>query len=647
MKVIQSVLALSLMAAGLSGCSDEEAASPDSKAPADAAATADGQADYTVLVYMNGSDLESEGGAASSDLEEMMKVGSSDNVHIVVETGGTNKWGFENISNEKNQRWLVKAEDMELVQDVDKRSMGEANTLTDFITWGVAQYPAKKYALVMWDHGAGSVHGFGSDELFEGDSLTLDEMTTAFTQAYEKTNTKFEVVGFDACLMANLETAKVVSPFANYLVASEELEPGHGWNYTPVLQELTANPAMTGDVLGKSIADHFREHAKEAGTEDSITLSVVNLAKVGEVETALNDIVANLSPGINDVETVKWVSNARYKSEDYGSAGAHGGNTDMADLADLAKHLEPKYQQQATNLSHAIQQAVVYNITSKSKPNAKGLSIYFPSKDKENFASNLEIYKKNSFSPAYQEFITAYASRLLGNTKPIEFVAAKPQELPEEQKPADATATGAEEEQATYEVQISPEDVSGIAELYSIVGRYAPGSETKVQILGIDNYDVELDEQSGTIKGYFAGEGAMLNGQYVSLFIADQNEQYTEYSIPVVLNGEEVDIMVLYNDESGETEILGAWPGIDEETNMPDKDLIQLKAGDKITPLYYYYDENSDAEGYDKGTEFVVGEELKMEFAQLPKGDYVYGFYTVDYAQNENYSDMAVVTVEE
>ncbi|MGO0059358.1 clostripain-related cysteine peptidase [Brevibacillus fluminis] len=647
MKLFQSVLALSLMTASLSGCSDGQTASPGSKAPANATSVADGQAEYTVLVYMNGSDLESEGGAASSDLEEMMNVGSSDNVNIVVETGGTNKWGFEKISNEKNQRWLVKAGDMELVQDADKRSMGEANTLTDFITWGVEHYPAKKYALVMWDHGAGSVHGFGSDELFEGDSLTLDEMTTAFAKAFEKTKTKFEVVGFDACLMANLETAKVVSPFANYLVASEELEPGHGWNYTPVLQELTANPAMTGDALGKSIADHFKEQAKQEGTADSITLSVVNLAKVGEVETALDGMVANLSPGINDVETVKWVSNARYKSEDYGSAGAHGGNTDMADLADLAKHLEPKYQQQATNLSNAIQQAVVYNITSKSKPHAKGLSIYFPSKDKENFASNLEIYKKNKFSPAYQEYIAAYASRLLGNTKPIAFVAAKPKELPAQQKPTDSPTSGDNAEQPMYEVQINPEDVSSITELYSIVGRYAPGSETKVQILGIDNYDVELDEKTGTIKGYFAGEGAMLNGQYVSLFLADQNEEYTEYSIPVVLNGKEVDIMVLYSHDSGETEILGAWPGINKETNIPDKDLIRLKAGDKITPLYYYYDESTDAEGYDKGTEFVVGEELKMDFEHLPKGDYVYGFYTVDYAQNENYSDMVEISIDE
>ncbi|MGE5704161.1 MAG: clostripain-related cysteine peptidase [Clostridia bacterium] len=637
MKWFHSMLAVTLAATGAGALAKPSLAA--------------GPADYTILVYMNGSDLESEGAAASSDLEEMMKVGSTAKVNVVVETGGTNQWAFEHISNAKNQRWLVKQGDMQLVGEVGKRSMGAPATLSDFITWGVQKYPAKKYALVMWDHGAGSVHGFGSDELFNGDSLTLDEMQTALATASQKTKAKLEAIGFDACLMANLETAKMVSPYANYLIASEELEPGHGWNYTPVLQELNKNTAMTGEALGKSIANHFREQAKAEGTDDSITLSVVNLAKVAGVENALNEMVKVLSTGINNVETVKWVSNARYKAEDYGSAGAHGGNTDMADLADVAKHLSPKYQQQATNLMNAVKQAVVYNITSKAKPNAKGLSIYFPSKDKENFKDNLAIYQKNNFSVSYKQFINAYADRLLGNNKPITFVEAKPEQTevkPQTPPTGPTPGTPAQPEEPTvYEVKIDPKDVSGINELYSIVGRYAPGSDSKVQILGIDNYDVELDESTGTIKGYFAGEGATLGGQFVSLFISDQNEEFTQYAIPAVLNGEDVDIMALYDDETGETEILGAWPGIDEETGVPDKDLIQLKAGDKITPLYYYFDENTGAEGFDKGKEFVVGTDLLLEFAPLPTGDYLYGFYTVDYAQNENYSDMAIISIEE
>ena len=42
---------------------------------------------------------------------------------------------------------------------------------------------------------------------------------------------KFDFVGFDACLMATYEMAAHMASYADYMVASEELEPGIGWNY--------------------------------------------------------------------------------------------------------------------------------------------------------------------------------------------------------------------------------------------------------------------------------------------------------------------------------------------------------------------------------------------------------------------------------
>ena len=121
-------------------------------------------APYTVLVYMVGSDLESNGGAATDDLIEMAAVGSTKNVNILVETGGTKKWHLPMISNKVNQRWLVQKENIKLLKNnLGNRSMGKQSTLQDFLVWGVKNYPAKKYAVIFWDHGAGA-KGFGYDE---------------------------------------------------------------------------------------------------------------------------------------------------------------------------------------------------------------------------------------------------------------------------------------------------------------------------------------------------------------------------------------------------------------------------------------------------------------------------------------------------
>ena len=40
--------------------------------------------------------------------------------------------------------------------------MDNADTLIDFINWGITKYPAKRYGLVLWDHG-GQWTGYGGD----------------------------------------------------------------------------------------------------------------------------------------------------------------------------------------------------------------------------------------------------------------------------------------------------------------------------------------------------------------------------------------------------------------------------------------------------------------------------------------------------
>ena len=595
-------------------------------------------APFTILVYMVGSNLESECGAATNDIIEMAAVGSTKNVNVLIETGGSKKWQLSMISNKVNQRWLVQKGNLKLVNNkLGNHSMGKQSTLQDFLVWGVKTYPAKKYAVILWDHGSGA-KGFGYDENNLSDpSLTINEISGALKGATAASKKKFELVGFDACLMANVETATGIKNYASYLVGSEELEPGHGWDYTSALQALNKKPTSTGAEFGKAIADGFKKQATVQGTVNQITLSVVNLAKISAVNTALENFIKRASKDIKDPKRITTVSKARSKSEDYGDAGARGGSTDMADIYDIAKNMKSTYAVEANVLMKSIKDCITYKVTSATKPNANGLSIYFPCKDKDRFKSNLLEYQNTGYSKSYQQFLATYVEKILGNKTPIRLAQDNPN-------------AGGEVSQSLFEIQVAQEDIDRINELYSVLAMPCDEEGNAIMFLGMD-VDVKLDPTTGKVKDNFTGYWTTLGGQFVSMFVDEVGTDYITYNIPAKLNGETVNISVLYSKEYPDGVVLGAWRGFDQVTGMPDKNIIDICTGDTIIPQYYFYGSIDDSggyvDGYVDGGEFVVGNELKLEVTELPEAKYLYGFYMTDTAQNQSYSEFVTLNIKD
>lgn len=198
----------------------------------------------TVLVYLNGSNLESEAGEASADISEMLKSGIGTNANVVIQTLGTKQWQDHGIASDHSQRHVVRNGKLELVDDsLGQLDTTSADTLSDFIRWGVQNYPADRYMLVLWDHGAGPVYGFGYDE-FQSDysALTLDEIQTALKQ---NANAHFDIIGMDCCIMSSLETYSVLAPYCSYAILSEDFEPGIGWSYANWMSLLEKTPPLT------------------------------------------------------------------------------------------------------------------------------------------------------------------------------------------------------------------------------------------------------------------------------------------------------------------------------------------------------------------------------------------------------------------
>ena len=163
-------------------------------------ATAPADETWAIYWYLCGSDLESQYGCATEDLSEMLEVSLPENITVVIETGGAAEWQNETVDPSSLERYVYQGEELRFVDAVPSASMGEASTLADFLDFCSTSYPADHTAVIFWDHGSGSASGVSFDEIYDYDSLTLDEIYSAFSSVCDlsEENHPIDLVGFDA-----------------------------------------------------------------------------------------------------------------------------------------------------------------------------------------------------------------------------------------------------------------------------------------------------------------------------------------------------------------------------------------------------------------------------------------------------------------
>ena len=360
-----------------------------------------GKDEMTILLYLCGTDLESRSKMATSDLQEMLDADLSDKINLIVYTGGCKQWQNNLVSSRTNQIWQIHDNGMEcLVEDAGSKAMTDPDTLASFIRWGKKNFPANRMALIFWDHGGGSVSGYGYDEKYASSgSMDLAEINQALTSG----GVKFDFVGFDACLMATTETALMLTPHADYLIASEETEPGIGWYYTNWLSSLSGNTSLPTLEIGKEIIDDFVDTCAKKCPGQSTTLSIVDLA---EVELTIPEALADFSSDTCDLirnEEYAQVSNARSGSREFGSSS----RIDQVDLVHLAKNMGTT---EGEALADALLGAVKYNRTSSNMTNSYGLSIYFPFRKASMVDTAVDTYEQIGMDEEYLRCIQAFAS---------------------------------------------------------------------------------------------------------------------------------------------------------------------------------------------------------------------------------------------
>ncbi|MBP3853070.1 MAG: hypothetical protein J6D18_00715, partial [Erysipelotrichaceae bacterium] len=190
-----------------------------------------------ILQYAVGSNLEASYGLLSANLSDQLKATeSTDDLTIVTQAGGSTRWFTKGIEDRSVGRYTIQSGEIKKVQSLDPETgMSDPKSFRDFLSWAVKEYPADRYMLFLWDHGGGFTTGYGQDVL---NPRTSNEnpygtlTTHDIVKAVEKTGTKFDLIGFDACLMQDIEVGYVLEPYADYYLASEETEGGFGWCYS-------------------------------------------------------------------------------------------------------------------------------------------------------------------------------------------------------------------------------------------------------------------------------------------------------------------------------------------------------------------------------------------------------------------------------
>lgn len=652
----------------------------------------------TIMVYMCGTDLESNGGYASKDIQEMLAANISDNINLLIFTGGCKRWQNNVMDSKKNQIFKVENGGLKLLSESNKLlPMTDPDTLSAFIKWTKKNYPADRYDLIFWDHGGGSTSGYGYDEVNKmAGSMTLDKIDKALKDG----GVEFDFVGFDACLMATLETALVTEQYADYMIASEEAEPGCGWYYTDWLKSLSKDPSMSTINIGKNIVDGFVTTCEKVTPRQPATLSLIDLAELkGTVPDIFSAFSQATSKAIEDNGYMS-VATARANTKEFGA----GNKIDQIDLIQFTEKLKFK---EGEKLSKALDGAIKYNRTSRNIQNANGISIYFPYSKKSTVSTMAATYKKIGLDDSYTQCIKDFASVETagqavygGNETQMTSLFDMLTGTPGGSYTGQASSQGSQGGYTTIsseeliadilgsilsgrsmpevgltedESSFINEDVVKANQKYIAVNQFDAAnlfwqekngkdvlslSENQWALIENIELNVFVDDGNGYYDlGFdnvfdFDDEGNLLrdydktwlaiNGQPIAYYMISSEGTSDDYKImgriPAYLNGEKVYLIACFTDEVENGEILGAmkWYDPETETETMAKGLMDVVNGDEILFIsdYYTYNKELMADYPITGEPLIVNGELKISNIVMDNEGFIASYRFTDIYDN-------------
>lgn len=573
-----------------------------------------------LYIYMCGSTLETNGAAATSNIKEMLETEVPDNTTVIIQTGGSKKWRDYDIASDKLSRYAIENHKLVLKQTVNNDNMGESSTLSDFLDYCDKEYPAERKSVILWDHGSGSIGGVCFDQNYGMDSLTVGELQEAFA----KGRRHYDMIGFDACLMATLDTSVVMSEFADYMLASQEIEPSGGWDYRKVIE----NYGTKDDIVdfGKAICDAYMKKCKKNKNDLGATLALIDLSKMENVKKNFG----TLSEKMESLTKKKYgnfeILSASDKSTKFGGNGALEGYNNLLDLYQFAKNFSEK---EGEDVCQSIEQAIPYKVAGESRKNASGVSLYYPFEyDKEQLQGYIDVCKEEP----YKNYLENLYSDI--PKKRIQF-----------------KDKGSIAKDGSFRIQLTEASKKYIKSVNFYLIEFKQSEDDMsfkpvINGLGIDN-DIFKDWDKMDFHSNFRGVWLALDGYPLSYSVVESNESQIVFSAPVIVNDSLTNLRFsfIFDDQypnGGYYQTIGLWDGMDED-GIVSKKITSLKKGDHVTILSRKIDVGDYNASLSKGKTYTIGGKGgKIQEIPLTEKNYQYVYEIKDIFGKVYYSDTAI-----
>ena len=350
------------------------------------------RATRTIMIYMIGSNLESEHGSASEDIDEILAADIPDDVNVILECGGSTQWVNAAVPDGEVTRFIIKSHKLDMLQKLGKISMTAEGVLSDFISYSTSNYPAENYTIVFWDHGGGIPVGFGCDELGDfHDLLTSYEIRNEM----DKADCRFDVVIFDACNVGTLEMSMALREHSDYLIGAETIVAGAGMYYTNWLAYANGDCQKFCEIAAK---DYINE-IHNSGYSAPVSMSLIRLDCIEEV---YNRYIEYLSLVFSEMNTggFEQYAQVRLNYDDFN-------DVDSIDLVTLATKYE---NDNSTGLQNAVTNAVVW--TESDVSSGHGITTYCPIKY-DCYTEGRKAFVELNYDQSIISFYDDFVSRIL------------------------------------------------------------------------------------------------------------------------------------------------------------------------------------------------------------------------------------------
>jgi hypothetical protein len=657
--------AFALLATVLAACDDAAPAArpparPATRTPAARPATRTpvpagqkGMADWTILVYLDGdNDLES---SAIDDFAEMASVGSSERVQILVQLdrirsdedwddASNDNWGGTRRFRVTKGATPTKGHQAD---DIGEQNMGDPETLADFAAWGVGAYPARRYALIFWDHGA-SWPGIASDDTSDGDMLTLPELSAALEDVRDRTGgTTFDLLGFDACLMGQIDVLATVAPFGKVAIGSADLEPGEGWAWNKWLADLKRSPTQDAAAIAPSIIKSFMAFYK--GEDDTVTLSAFDLTKASDLATRLDGLAKAMIAEMP--RAYKAIGSARSQALEYAAGDKDISAIDLGSFtrALLEERPPQRVAAAARELDAALADARLFQGAGSDHANSTGISLYFP-KLARGYDKSYADESPMSGSTTWDDFLQAFYRAGKGRSRSdvSKLTLAAPLGSGADPVTLSATVAGDDTGSVSYFIGQFDADDPDTLQLLQLDYLYPPNflhdgsapawpaEPTEARLIwGRDLWHLSNGSE-GVLAPFEPADYGADRYSVAGTYRATSKSRPIEVTLEFEVQGDEATLAHIWSFDKGSG-----------DTVRPRE--IKPRAGARFTPSFATLTvrdgQEEVSEGERDGDEIVFGREpLTAQREAAPDGDYVVGLLVENHAGeiSDQYADVTV-----